>query len=65
MLNATRGDDLHMEVKQEIIRLATTGGIESLLCNEPQALAGSDAATVMAELPTCLFLNEPAICLEL
>ncbi len=61
MLNATRGEALQSEEKQDIMRLATTGGIMPLLFDEPRALAGRLAATAIAELPICLLLNDPML----
>jgi hypothetical protein len=61
MLNATRGEALHNEEKQAIMRLATTGGIIPSHFDEPRALAGKLAATVIAELPIGLLLNDPTL----
>lgn len=65
MLNATRGEALHSDNKQEIMRLATTGGIMHSHLNEPRALAGRLAVTAIPELPICLLLNDPALRLKL
>jgi hypothetical protein len=65
MLNATRGEALQSEEKQDIMRRATTGGIMLLPFDEPRALAGRLAATAIAELPICLLLNDPMLCLKL
>ena len=65
MVNATRGEDLHNELNKEIIRRATTGGIDPLWDDPlPRALAGKLAATVAAaEVPPCHLLNMPMLCL--
>lgn len=65
ILNATRGEALHSEEMQEIMRLATTGGIMQSHFDEPRALVGRLAATVITELPTCLLRNDPTVCFKL
>jgi hypothetical protein len=65
MLNATRGDALHSDDKHDIMRLETIGGIIPSLVDEPRAVAGKLAATVIAELTICLLLNVPTFCLRL
>lgn len=60
ILNVTRGEDLHTDDSVAMMRLATIGGMDPLLREEPRALAGRLAATVLVvRLSMRLLLNTP------